>query len=95
MSLYKKSWGNLRATWVPHDTRDSIVDFVRYWSDLAEVTTQRFISWIGISTSKFYEWKRSYGMINEHNCWIPGDFWLQEWEKQATLDFHLLHPNKG
>ncbi len=51
----KKSWENLRATWVPHDTRDSIVDFVRYWSDLAEIATRRFISWIGISTSKFYK----------------------------------------
>lgn len=80
---------------MPHDTRDSIVDFVRYWSDLAEITTQRFISWIGISTSKFYEWKRRYGMTNEHNCWIPRDFWLQEWEKQAIIDFHLLHPNEG
>ena len=40
-----------------HDTRDSIVDFVRYWSDLAEIATRRFISWIGISTNKFYERK--------------------------------------
>jgi transposase InsO family protein len=71
------------------------VDFVRYWSDQAEVTTKRFISWIGISTSKFYEWKRRYGMTNEHNCWIPRDFWLQEWEKQAIIDFYLLHPNEG
>lgn len=80
---------------MPHDTRDSIVDFVRYWSDQAEITAQRFISWIGISTSKFYEWKRRYGMTNEHNCWIPRDFWLQNWEKQAIIDFHLLHPNEG
>ena len=80
---------------MPHDTRDNIVDFVRYWSDQAEVTTRRFISWIGISTSKFYEWKRRYGMTNEHNCWIPRDFWLQDWEKRAIIDFHFLHSTEG
>ena len=34
-------------------------------------------------------------MTNEHNCWIPRDFWLQEWEKQAIIDFYLLHTNEG
>ena len=29
----KKSWGTLTATWVPHDVRDQVVEFVRRWSE--------------------------------------------------------------
>ena len=29
VALKKKSWGTLTRVWVPHDTRDQIVDFVR------------------------------------------------------------------
>ena len=59
---------------MPHDTRDSVVDFVRYWSEETEITVGRFINRLGIDSSKFYDWKRRYGMINEHNSWIPRDF---------------------
>jgi hypothetical protein len=30
--------------------------------------------------------------VNEHNGWIPRDFWLEGWEKRAILDFHLRYP---
>lgn len=33
--------------------------------------------------------------MNEHNGWIPRDFWLQEWEKQAIFDFYREHPLEG
>ena len=36
-----------------------------------------------------------YGCVNEHNAWVPRDFWLQEWEKQAILDFYRQHPLQG
>jgi hypothetical protein len=26
---------------------------------------------------------RGYGRVNEHNAWIPRDFWLKPWEKEA------------
>src|SRR5205823_12917748 len=29
----KKAWGTLTGVWVPHDTRNQIVDFVRRWSE--------------------------------------------------------------
>jgi len=77
------------------DIRDHIVDFVNYWSSLSEIAGIRFIDWIGIAPSKFYEWKKRYGKINEHNAWIPRDFWLEDWEKQAIIDFYLNNPNEG
>lgn len=33
--------------------------------------------------------------MNEHNCWVPRDFWLEGWEKQAIVNFHLNHPLEG
>ena len=54
-----------------------------------------FIDWLGIASSKYYDWQRRYGKINEHNALIPRDFWLQDWEKEAIIDFYLKHPLQG
>ena len=54
-----------------------------------------FIAWLEIAVSKFYEWQSRYGKVNEHNSWIPRDHWLEEWEKQAILDFFAEHPLEG
>jgi len=55
----------------------------------------RLIRWLGLSPGKFYDWKQRYGKVNEHNSWIPRDFWLMPWEKQAIIDFHAEHPKEG
>lgn len=75
--------------------RDQIVDFVRCWSEKTEIGAGRFIVWLGVAASKFYSWRERYGRVNEHNGWIPRDFWLEEWEKQAIVDFHLKNPLEG
>src|SRR5262249_39809056 len=36
-----------------------------------------------------------YGKVNEHNRWVPRDFWLEDWEKQAIIGFHLKNPLEG
>src|SRR5688572_24530468 len=55
----KRSWGTLTGTWVPHDTRDQIVDFVRRWSEKTEIGAGLFIEWLDIRVSKFYDrWRR-------------------------------------
>jgi len=71
------------------------VDFVRCWSEKTEIGIGRFIVWLGIATSKFYSWRDRYGKVNEHNGWIPRDFWLEKWEKEAIVDFHLKNPLEG
>src|SRR5690242_15833358 len=85
----KNAWGTLTGVWVPHDTRDQIVDFVRRWSEKTEIGAGRFIEWLDITASKFYDWRDRYGKVNEHNGWVPRDFWLEEWERQAIVGFHL------
>ena len=44
----KNAWRTLTGVWVPHDTRDQIVDFIRRWSEKTEIGAGRFI---GCSTS--------------------------------------------
>ncbi len=70
----KKSWGTLTKNWVPHDVRDQVVDFVRRWSEKTEIGVGRFPPWLGVTGSKFYDWRQRYGRVNEHNGWIPRDF---------------------
>ena len=52
---------------MPHDVRDQIVDFVRRWSDASEIGVGRLVEWLGVSGSKFYDWRERYGRVNEHN----------------------------
>jgi len=53
------------------------------------------LSWIGLRKSKFYDWKGRYGIANEHNGKIPRDFWLEEWEKTAIIQFFTQNPLNG
>jgi len=53
------------------------------------------VRWLRISSSKFYSWKERYGRLNEHNGHIPRDFWLEDWEKQAIVDYRHQYPHEG
>jgi putative transposase len=56
---------------------------------------QRFVSWLGVAASKFHDWRQRYGLANEHNALVPRDWWLEDWEKKAILDYHAEHPLEG
>jgi len=71
------------------------MDFVNEWSEKTEIAAGRFIAWLGIAKSKFYDWHSRYGKVNEHNGKIPRDFWLTDAERQAIIAFHLEHPDEG
>ena len=75
--------------------RDQVVDFVRRWSEKTEIEVGRFIAWLGVAASKFYDWRQRYGCVNEHNGWVPRDFWLEPWEKEAIIEFHGKNPLEG
>ncbi len=88
-------WGALNGRWVPHDVRDEVVDYVRQWCERTELPAGKLVQWVGVGSSKFYDWKRRYGKVNEHNALVPRDHWLDAWEKQAILTFHAEHPAEG
>lgn len=68
---------------------------MNYWKDRAELPVKTLIQWLGVREGKFYAWKNRYGKVNEHNGQIPRDWWLEDWEKQAIVDFHQQYPLEG
>jgi len=54
---------------------------VNHWTERTELPARRLLSWPGLGTSKFHDWKHRYGKANEHNARVPRDWWLQEWER--------------
>jgi putative transposase len=95
MALKKKTWGDLRAVWVPHDIRDAIVDFVRTWAEKTGIAVLNFVRWLKLAPSRFYDWKNRYGRVNLHNGWIPRDSWLEAWEREAILRYYRENPTEG
>lgn len=53
------------------------------------------IAWIGLSSSKYYDWKRRYGQENRHNGHVPRDFWLTESERSSIIAFYGEHADVG
>jgi hypothetical protein len=85
----------LKDRWVPHDERDEVVDFVALWSSQTELPALRFIRWLGIHASKFFDWKTQYGKANEHNAQLARDHWLEPQEVQAIIAYAREHPLAG
>jgi transposase InsO family protein len=80
---------------VPHDTRDGIVDFVRSWADKTEIPVARFLPWVGVGRSKYHDWIKRFGQVNEHNAWVPRDHWLTADEHERLRGFARAHPLEG
>lgn len=85
----------MKGSWAEPDVRDELIDYVHYWSDRTRMKVEKMVSWIGISRSKFYDWRCRYGKTNEHNGRVHRDFWLEDWERQAIIAYYHDHPLEG
>lgn len=85
----------MKDSWAEPDTRDEVVDYVRYWSSRTEIKAGKIVNHIGITRSKYYDWRRRYGKTNEHNAWIPRDFYLTDREKRAIIAYYNDHLLEG
>ena len=72
-----------------------MVDFIRTWTDKIGLAIDRLLQWLDLSAGKYYDWRQRYGQINQHNGWVPRDFWIEEWEKKAILEFQERYPLEG
>jgi len=75
--------------------RDVVIDFVGKWSEKTEIMQKNFIGWLHMAPSKFYDWQKRYGKANENNHLVPRDHWLEEWEKQAIIEYYTRHALEG
>ena len=85
----------MNDSWAEPDVRDEVVDYVRYWSDKTGIKATKMVRWIKITRSKYYDWLSRYGKVNEHNAWIPRDFWLTDFERQAIVNYYHDNPLEG
>ena len=53
------------------------------------------MAWLGLAASKFHDWKRRFGQVNEHNAWVPRDHWLTADEKECICTFARANPLEG
>ena len=75
--------------------RDAVVSFIRRWTEKTGLAIEQLLRWLELSVGKFYEWRRRFARPNQHNGRVPRDFWLQDWEKKAILDFQEQFPLEG
>jgi transposase InsO family protein len=68
---------------------------VRYWSARTGLATRRYVSWLEVGRSKYYQWCDRFGKVNEHNHWVPRDHWLDEVEKERIIGYRRNHPGDG
>ena len=80
---------------MPHDTRDQVVDYVRDWASKSDVPVSLLLRWVGITSSKYHDWIKRFGQVNEHNSFIPRDHWLTDDEKDRIHTFARAHPLEG
>lgn len=73
-----------------------MIDFIDHWSGPnTGFSPLQIVAWAGLARSKFYDWRKRYGKANEHNARVPRDHWIEDWERQAIVNFAQEFPLEG
>jgi transposase InsO family protein len=75
--------------------RDEVVGCAERWAGWTGKPCQEIVQMIGISKSKFYQWRGRQGVANSHNGHVCRDHWLLPEEKQAIISYARSHPVDG
>jgi putative transposase len=75
--------------------RDEIVAYITHWSARAELPVRQLLRWLKLLPGRFYEWRKRYQQVNQHNALQPKQHWLLAWEKAAIIDYAQKHPDDG
>ncbi len=63
--------------------------------ELTGIQTKKIIGLIGISKSKYYDWRKRYGQLNHHNGYKVKRGWILSWEKEAIIKYARNHLGEG
>jgi hypothetical protein len=55
-----------------HFAPEEKLSILRRHLQLFENGAARFIGWLGVASSKFYQWCECCGRVHEPNGWVPG-----------------------
>lgn len=69
------------------DIRDNVISWVEDINSRSDLSRRELIGRIGISRSRYYEWKTRIGLFNRHNGKIPRSHWLLAEERQSIINF--------
>jgi transposase InsO family protein len=73
-----------------------VIDFINKWTtESTGLRPLQIVGWLGLSRSKYYDWRNRYGKANEHNAQVPRDHWIEPWEREAIADFARKYPLEG
>ena len=81
--------------WTELDIRDDVVETIMHLQEKTGIKLKRLLRYGRISRGKFYEWKKRYGIGNQHNGKIPRANWLLEEEKQAIIEYARNNIEEG
>jgi hypothetical protein len=70
-----------------------VIDCVATWSAETELPATCLLGWLGLSPSKYFDWKRRYGQANEQNAKVPRDPWLEAKVMTALNDSRDATPH--
>jgi putative transposase len=71
------------------------VELISRYLEPTEIPLKQWLSWLGLSRGRYYQWVARYGQHNRHNAAVPRQFWLLDWEREAIISYAVDHPLEG
>jgi len=81
--------------WVEPDIRDNVVEFINMVRAKTDISLNRMLQYVAISSSKYYSWIGRRGKSNNHNGKIPRKHWCLDWERDAIISYAKTHIGEG
>lgn len=75
--------------------RDQIVEYIDRLVALTGITRKAIVREVGITMSKYSDWKKRYGNPNNHNSKYPKDHWLTYEEITAIIKYAEENNGEG
>lgn len=77
------------------EIRDEIVNYTDKLVKLTGINRTKILKEIGITLSKYYEWKKKYGIPNSNNSNSPKEHWITEEEERLIVEYAKKHTGEG
>jgi len=90
----RKSCGDLKIQWMPHDTRDQVIDFVRRWGGRRSPPGGLCAGWACFPASSATS-EPATGKLTSATAGLRATPGWEAWEKRAILDFYGRFPLRG
>ena len=80
---------------VVQEIRDQVIQALTDSSSKSGIPVIRLLPMVGLSSSKYHNWKARLGKPNDHNAQQPKAGWILDWEKKAIIAFFFKNPAEG